>query len=725
MATQNFDELWLDRDLNWLEFNRRVLAEALDERTPLLERLKFLAIFTSNLDEFFMKRIAVLRVENNGAHTTLLAELRTVIVAMVQQQKACFAALLPQLEQHGIRILSWKDLTDRQRLEATKFFQQNVLPALTPLVVDSAHPTPFLSNLSLSWACRLHEPGSHAPLYGRVKVATGLPSWMRVRVESPRDSHWFVSLAELVRQHLGDLFSGLKTYDHTLFRITRDAEVDWEGDSNESVREVVAERIRLRRYEPTVRIEFGPDPDPALREMLLSLLELTEQEVYDLPGPFDFNTLWTLAGLDLPDLRDPPWTPRVPAAFRNESIPFVNVIRRGDMLVHLPYESFDASVERFIREGAADPSTLGVKMTVYRVGDDTPFVRWLVTAAESGKQVACVIELKARFDENRNLHWADALLKVGAHVSFGVLELKIHAKVALVVRQESEGLRCYCHIGTGNYNQKTARLYEDVALFTCDPVITGDVVQLFHYLTGRALTPKFERLLVAPWNMRERFIALIRREVEHHKAGRPARIVAKMNQLEDAQVCEALVSASREGLPIDLVIRGFCCLRPGVPGQTETIRIRSIIGRFLEHSRIFYFANGASDPWNGDFYIGSGDWMERNLSWRVEVVAPVVAPALRQRLWEILDINLSDRRQAWIMTASGEYRRLEPGPEARGPEVDGTQPTLMRLRATATLASDGNAVVQELPVHRGPELDFTNPGNSASVAAAALESKQP
>jgi polyphosphate kinase len=642
---------------------------------------------------------------------------------MVRQQKACFAALVPQLEQHGIRILSWKDLTDRQRLEATKFFQQNVLPALTPLVVDSAHPTPFLSNLSLSWVCRLHEPGSHAPLYGRVKVATGLAAWTQVREESPRDSHWFISLAEIVRQHLGDLFSGLETYDHTLFRITRDAEVDWEGDSNESVREVVAERIRLRRYEPTVRIEFGPDPDPALREMLLSLLELTEQEAYDLPGPFDFNTLWTLAGLDLPDLRDTPWTPRVPAAFRNESTPLVNVIRRGDMLVHLPYESFDASVERFIREGTADPSTLGVKMTVYRVGDDTPFVRWLVTAAEAGKQVACVIELKARFDENRNLHWADALLKVGAHVSFGVLELKIHAKVALVVRQENDGLRCYCHIGTGNYNQKTARLYEDLGLFTCDPEITGDVVQLFHYLTGRALAPKFERLLVAPWNMRDRFIGLIRREVEHHKAGRPARIVAKMNQLEDVQVCEALVAASREGLPIDLVIRGFCCLRPGVPGQTETIRIRSIIGRFLEHSRIFYFANGASDPWNGDFYIGSGDWMERNLSWRVEVVAPVAAPALRKRIWEILEINLSDRRQAWIMTASGEYQRLEPGPEGRGPEVDGTQSTLMRLRAT--LASDGNAGVQELPAHRSPELDFTNPGNNTAAADAILERKFP
>jgi polyphosphate kinase len=724
MSTQDLADLWVDRDLAWLEFNRRVLAEALDEQTPLLERLKFLAIFTSNLDEFFMKRIAVLRVENNGTHTKLLADLRAVIVGMVQQQQACFAMLLPRLEQHDIRLLGWKDLTDRQSLEATKFFQQNVSPALTPLVVDSAHPTPFLSNLSVSWMCRLQEPGSDVPLYGRVKVAPGLSPWIQVREESPSGSHWFISLTELVRQHLGDLFSGMETHDQTLFRITRDAEVDWEGDSNESVREVVAERIRLRRYEPTVRIEFGPNPDPALRKILLTLLELTEQEAYDLPGPFDFNTLWTLAGLDLPDLRDPPWTPRVRAALRNRHVPLVKVIQQGDMLVHVPYESFDASVERFIREGAADPSTLGVKMTVYRVGDDTPFVRWLIMAAESGKQVACVIELKARFDENRNLHWADALLKVGAHVSFGVLELKIHAKVALVVRQESDGLRSYCHIGTGNYNQKTARLYEDLGLFTCDPEITGDVVQLFHYLTGRARAPRFERLLVAPWNMRDRFIGLIRRELEHHKAGRPARIVAKMNQLEDTQVCEELVSASCEGLPIDLVVRGFCCLRPGVPGQTETIRVRSIIGRFLEHSRIFYFANGASDPCNGDFYIGSGDWMERNLSWRVEVVVPVLAPALKQRLWEILGINLSDRRQAWVMTASGAYQRLEPGPEAHGPEVDGTQSTLMRLTATAAPTSDGNAVVQELPLHHGPELDFTTPGNSASLAATALESKR-
>ena len=392
------------------------------------------------------------------------------------------------------------------------------------------------------------------------------------------------------------------------------------------------------------------------------------------------------------------------------------------MLVHLPYESFDASVERFIREGTADPSTLGVKMTVYRVGDDTPFVSWLVAAAEAGKQVACVIELQARFDENRNLHWADSLLKVGAHVSFGVLGLKIHAKVALVVRQESEGLRCYCHIGTGNYNQKTARLYEDLGLFTCDPEITADVVQLFHYLTGRARAPKFNRLLVAPWNMRDRFIELVRREVEHHNAGRPARIVAKMNQLEDAQMCEALVSASREGLPIDLVVRGFCCLRPGVPGQTETIRVRSIIGRFLEHARIFHFANGASDPWNGDFYIGSADWMERNLSWRVEVVTPVVAPALRQRLWEILEINLSDRRQAWMMTTSGDYQRLEPGPEAHGVAAEGTQATLMQM--TAALTNPGNADLREFPINRGVVLSFAPSGSNTSAADILLDERK-
>lgn len=700
MPTSEAADIWLDRDITWLEFNRRVLAEALDERTPLLERVKFLAIFTSNLDEFFMKRVALLRIAGES-HMKLLTDLRDVIVHMVEQQKHGYALLARTLEQHGIRILLWADLSEHQRGEATRFFRENVMPALTPLVIDSAHPAPFLSNLSLSWGCRLREPENELPLYGRVKVVSALQPWLPIRANVPEEAYWFISLTELVRHHLNDLFPGLEASDPTLFRITRDAEVDWEGTASESVREVVAERIRLRRYEPAVRIEFGPNPDPVLRAMLLAMLEITEQEAYDLPGPFDFNTLWTIASLDVPELRDPPWIPRVPPPFRNESTPMVDVIRNGDTLVHLPYESFDASVGRFIQEGADDPDTLAVKMTVYRVGDDTPFVRWLIAAAESGKQVACVIELKARFDENRNLHWADELLKVGAHVSFGVLELKIHAKVALVVRQEGDRLRSYCHIGTGNYNHKTARLYEDLGLFTCDPEITADVVQLFHGLTGRAVTPRFSRLLVAPWNMRERFIELIEREVAHHKAGRPARIVAKMNQLEDGQVCRALAAASQAGLPIDLIIRGFCCLRPGVPGRTETIRIRSIIGRFLEHSRIFYFANGAANPREGEFFIGSGDWMERNLSWRVEVVTPVAAPSLRQRLWEILETNLTDQRQAWLMTSSGEYQRLEPDSAAYGPAVDGTHRTMMRLISAAAASGSENALRQETPLMAG------------------------
>lgn len=707
MLSETLKGLWLDRDLSWLEFNRRVLAEALDERNPLLERLKFLAIFTANLDEFFMKRIAALRVEENGRHMRVLGELREVIVDMVRQQQACFAALLPPLAEHGVRMIGWREMTDRQRDEASKFFQANVLPALTPLVVDSAHPTPFLSNLSLSWGCRLREPGSDAPLYGRVKVPSGLSPWIRIREDSPAGSRWFLSLAELIRQHLDSLFAGLETYDHTLFRITRDAEVEWHGDGNASLHEIVAERIRLRRYEPAVRIEFGPNPDPALREILLSLLELTENEAYELPGPFDFNTLWTLAGMDIPELRDPPWTPRVPPLLKSESAQLVNAVQRGDILVHYPYESFGATVERFIREGACDPHTLGLKMTVYRIGDDTPFVHWLIQAAETGKQVACVIELQAQFDENRNLHWADELLKVGAHVSYGVLGLKIHAKVALVVRQEGDAVRCYCHIGTGNYNQKTARLYEDLGLFTCDPEITKDVVKLFHCLTGHARTHEFERLLVAPWNMRERFIGLIRREVEHHKAGRPARIVAKMNQLEDQEVAEALVAASADGLPIDLIVRGFCCLRPGVLGRTETIRVRSIVGRFLEHARIFYFANGESEPKNGDYYIGSADWMERNLSHRVEVVTPVKAPNLRQQLWEILQTNLDDRRQAWVMNADGEYERLYPDPQSRGPALEGTHATLMH-----STANNGSAIVRELPLNRGGEAPFMLPANA-------------
>jgi len=686
MADRLPRQLLIDRDLSWLEFNRRVLAEAEDPRTPLLERLKFLAIFNSNLDEFFMKRIAVLRLRagdrSRAASPSILGQLRDVIVPMITAQQACLRETLAQLEGHGVRILRWQDLTPAQRDLASAHFERNVSPALTPQAVDLTHPIPFVSNLSTSWACGLEDPLTGEALYGRVKVPGSLPAWYRVEQGVPAGEHWFLSATELVHAHLHRLFHGLALRHTTLFRITRDAEVELEFDEDvqaASLREMVAEKVRLRRYEPVVRIEFGEPVDPEFRALLLRNLELVESEVWAMPGPFDLTTLFGLAALDLPELRDPPWQPLLPPLLRDLEEPIFATLAKGDLLVHHPYESFDASVERFIREASIDPAVLGVKMTVYRIGDDTPFVRSLVRAAEGGKQVACVIELQARFDEARNLVWAEELAKAGAYTAYGVMGLKTHAKVAFVVRRENDSLRCYCHIGTGNYHFRTARLYTDLGLFTCDETIVGDVVQLFHYLTGRAHQPHFERLLVAPWNMRTRFLELIEREIGNQRAGLPARIVAKMNQLEDPEICAALVEASQAGLPVDLIVRGFCTLRPGVPGHTENLRVRSIVGRFLEHSRIFHFANGEADPRRGEFYIGSADWMSRNLSHRVEVVVPVSAPALRERLWEIIEIGLTDRRQAWELRADGSYERLQPSGNASGAELEGTHRTLMAL----------------------------------------------
>ena len=391
----------------------------------------------------------------------------------------------------------------------------------------------------------------------------------------------------------------------------------------------------------------------------------------------DYSGLFEIASLPIAELRDPPWTPQPPLGIDADTDMF-SAIRAGDVLVHHPYESFDASVERFIRDAADDPDTTTIKMTVYRLGDDTPFVRSLIKAAENGKQVACLVELKARFDEERNLHWAEELQKAGDHVIYGVRGLKTHTKLALVVRKEGDGLRSYAHIGTGNYHVKTARMYTDFGLFTCDPVLTRDVVKLFHHLTGYSRSPRFEKLLVAPLNMRTRFIDLIAREAANARAGRPARIVVKVNQLEDGPICEALCDASNAGVPIDLIVRGFCCLRPGIPGLTENIRVRSIIGRFLEHGRVFHFANGSDDPLDGDFLLGSADWMDRNLSRRVEAVAPVESRHLKERLWEVLQVQLADLRNAWIMQSDGSYVRCATN--SRAPKVarEGTHVTLMK-----------------------------------------------
>ena len=671
--------IWLDRDLSWLDFNERVLAEALDDRTPLLERAKFLAIFTSNLDEFFMKRMAILCHAKTDEQKTLFEQLREKLLPMLAQQAACYReTIVPGLAAHGVFLRRWDELTAEQQAEASEYFDVHVSAAMTPLVVDLEHPFPFLSNLSTSLTFRLHDPEHGQTMYARMKVPTVLKQWVSLSSGLDAGQKLLLPLYELIRGNVDKLYCGMKISAMTIVRITRDAEVEIENDAI-GIRELVQEQVRQRRYEPVVRLEFGPGADPDIKEMLRKRFDLAPGDLFDMAEEVDYTVLFELMGLPLPALRDAPWTPMQPASIPATHGPLFETIQAGDILVHHPYESFDASVEQFISSAADDPQTVSIKMTAYRIGDDTPFVKSLIRAAEHGKQVACVMEIKARFDEERNLHWAAELERVGAHVTFGISGLKTHAKTALVVRKEAGGLRSYVHIGTGNYHVKTARLYADLGLLTCDPRLTKDAVNLFHYLTGHAHAPAVESLLVAPLTMRPRLLELIAREVENQKAGKPARIVAKMNQLEDPDIITALVEASKAGVSIDLIIRGFCCLRPGVPGLTENIRIRSIIGRFLEHSRIFHFANGHRKHIDGEFFIGSADWMERNLSKRIEVVTPIFAHGPKQKLWEFLEICLSDRRQAWVLDAEGNYHQLKPTMDGDGPEVIGTHQTMMNL----------------------------------------------
>jgi polyphosphate kinase len=678
-ADDTLAAVWADRDLSWIAFNQRVLAEALDDRAPLLERAKFLAIFASNLDEFFMKRVAVLRQNSTPAQKALIGRIRQRLLPMLDQQADCFSRqLVPELSRHGVHLRRWAELSEVQRREVADYFDAEVSAALTPLVMDPAGPFPFLSNLSLSLAFLLHDDRTDESVDARVKVPSELKQWIPVWTDVPHGQYVFVRLHEVIRENAHKLYPGMRLTSPTLFRLTRDAEIEVEDDADQDLRELVKEQIRQRRYEPAVRLELAPGADPRLRQMLQERLALTAEDIYDLEGELDFTSLFQIAALNEAHLRDTPWTPVVPRRLDGASTIF-DAISAGDLLVHHPYESFDDTVERFISAAADDPCTIAVKMTVYRVGDDTPFVRSLIRAAEAGKQVACIIELKARFDEARNLHWAAELERAGAHVTVGDATLKTHAKVALVVRREASGLRSYAHIGTGNYHVRTARLYTDVGLFTCDPALTSDVVNLFHHLSGRSVAPEFKKLLVAPTTMRERFLDLIAREADHHRAGRPARIIAKMNQLEDPAIVAALCEASRAGVPIDLIVRGFCCLRAGVPGHSETVRVRSVIGRFLEHSRVFYFAAGHEAPLDGEFFIGSADWMFRNLSSRVEVVAPVASRSAREQLWETLDILLRDERQAWQMNPDGDYTQLRPQAPGTGPERLGTHQALIDL----------------------------------------------
>jgi polyphosphate kinase len=674
---------FLNRDLSWLEFNRRVLHEALDARTPLLERVRFLGIFTSNLDEFFMKRVGGLKRQmatSQGGPTPeaeAMAQIRAAVLPMVREQaEAYLREIKPALADNAIALLGWSELTDSERDQATAYFRANVFPVLTPLAVDPGIPFPFISNLSTSLGVVLHHPESHENLFARVKVPEVLPKWLRVGDTSSGAPLRFVSLLEIIRQNLQDLFPDMAIADVMTFRVTRNADIERDEEEADDLRELMEEELKQRRFAKVVRLEVSAEANAWMLDFLARELKLSPDDIYEARAEIDFDDLRMIADLNVPGLRYEPWTPIVPPVLADEDADMFSIIHSGDVLVHLPYESYTASVERFIRTAAADPKVLAIKMTVYRTGEHNAIIPSLIRAAEAGKQVVCLVELKARFDEERNIHIASALEKAGVHVVYGIVGLKTHSKSILVVRQDLDGIRSYVHLGTGNYHPITAKLYTDLGLFTCDPDIAHDAIELFHYLTGRSLKRDYRKLLVAPVNMKDRFLAMIDREIEHQKGGRPARIVGKMNSLEDRKICRALYRASQTGVSIDLIIRGFCALRPGVPGMSENIRVQSVIGRYLEHSRIFYFRNGAGAELDGEFYIGSADWMYRNLSARVEAIAPVQQRPLRQRLWEILQIMLNDRRSAWDMHPDGSYTQRTPRDAS---EEMGTQQTLMSL----------------------------------------------
>ncbi|MGZ5278605.1 MAG: polyphosphate kinase 1 [Pseudobdellovibrionaceae bacterium] len=655
-----------NREIGWLNFNRRVLFEAEDSRTPLLERLKFLGICNSNLDEFFMKRVGGLKRQvafgispkssDGKTPTQQLTEIRGLVLQMVKDQAQCFAkALKPALKEKNIQLLKWGDLTVKEKEVAQKYYLKNVFPVLTPLSVDPGHPFPFISNLSTSLGVTLKAPNSDEKMFARVKVPQVLAPWVRVETGNAAE-YRFVSLVDVIKENMKDLFPSMQVLEVMPFRLTRNADITRDEEDAEDLLEMIEEELRMRRFAEVVRLEHGPKPDPWMLKFLMEELELTDDDIYELPEELDYTGLASLGDLPLPTLRFEPWAPSVPLQFSDDDpTQIFNVIRHSDQLIHSPYESFSATVDRFIRAAADDPKVLAIKMTLYRTGDNSPFIKNLIRAAEMGKQVVCLVELKARFDEERNIYWAQALENAGVHVVYGIVGLKTHAKTTLVVRQEADGLRCYAHIGTGNYNVATSRFYTDLGLLTAREELTAELVEFFHYLTGRSLKNDYKHLLVAPINMFSRFKAMIEREADHAKAGKPSHIIAKMNNLEENDISIALYKASQAGTSTDMIVRGFCCLRPGIKGMSDKIKVISTIGRFLEHSRIFYFRNGAADPIDGEFFIGSADWMYRNLHARVECVVPILDRSLREKIWEILQGYLKDHRQTWDMNSDGNY----------------------------------------------------------------------
>ncbi len=679
----------LSRELSWIEFNARVLYEARDERNPLLERVKFLAIFARNLDEFFQVRVTFLRRQARAGRITVLpgtrtpieqlADVRARVLQLMAEQSSIYRDLRHALAREGIEIVDYRKVQADHSALRERFLAE-IYPVLTPLAVDPGHPFPYISSLTLSVAVGLRDPETGERRFARVKVPAVLPRLIELPrpEDQPASQHRFVLLDQVIEANLDVLFMGMEVVEHHLFRVTRDADLAFEDEDAGDLLEAVEEELRRRRFGEPVRLEVERSMPEETRQILRRGLDVSGDETYEVKGTLDLSSLWQLVELDRPDLKPEPWVPTIPPRLRppddDEPVDMFATIRASDLLVNHPYESFSASVERLVEQATDDPDVLTIKQTLYRTSGDSPVVHHLIRAAEQGKQVVVLVELKARFDEEANIVWARKLERAGAHVVYGLVGLKTHCKTLLIVRREGSLLRRYVHVGTGNYNARTARTYVDLGLFTCRPEIGEDVTDLFNVLTGLSRQRTFRRLFVAPAGLRVAFLRLVDREIEHAQAGRPARIVLKMNALVDRACIEALYRASGAGVEIDLIIRGACTLIPGVRGLSATTRVRSIVGEFLEHARIWRFENGGEPEW----YIGSGDLMDRNLDRRVEAFVPVDDPIAQAQIDEIIDTQLADDRRSWVLSEEGLWRRTE---EVTG--VPGTRDSQARAKEVA------------------------------------------
>lgn len=671
-------------ELSWLKFNWRVLAEAEREDLPLLERVKFISIVCSNLDEFFQKRVGGLKRQYQAGVKDLtvdgrtpeqqLREIRKEVKKLIKRYRSCYLNdLIPQMDKNGIHIRHYNELNNKLQKRADEYFDKQIYPIITPLAVDEAHPFPFISNKSRSLAIQVKNPRNGERLFARIKIPANRPRW--IALEQKNNSLTLLSVRDLIVEKIARFFPGMEIISANIFRVTRSADIERNEEEADDLLEMIEDELRERRFAEIVRLEVDKNMPAEVKSYLYDHLKIHTNDVFEMEGPVGLADAMELTRIDgFSELKAELWNPVLHPVFRHasdEDLPGIfNVIRKEDFIVHHPYHSFETSTQRFVEEAAKDPDVLAIKQTLYRTSSDSPLMHALIRAAETNKQVAVLVELKARFDEERNITWAQRLEKAGVHVSYGIAGLKIHTKLTIVVREEKDGLRRYVHIGTGNYHPDTAQLYEDFGFFTCREDIASDVSDIFNLLTGYAPEQTFRKTFVAPNHLRMNISKLIDDEIAQAKDGNKAQIIAKMNSLEDPLIIQQLYKASQAGVEIDLIVRGVCRLIPQKKGLSENIRVHSIIGRFLEHSRCYYFHHGGGEI----FYIGSADWMHRNLDARVEVLAPIEDPSLKKYLRYVLDVNLNDNEQRWVLTSEGRYERIK---RKKGTPKKGAQNRLM------------------------------------------------